>query len=348
MELLVVIGLIGIISAIVMVVVNPAEQFRKTRDTKRMSETMEVQNALNQYQIKNGSFPDNLIEGFGNSLPICQINRTGTSCLDLSALVPEYIVELPIDPLVESGSLHSGYEAYFSSGQAFVYAPSLNETMPIDYIGRWKFTEPSGSTFADVSESENVATCSNCPSNAGLGRLDGYATSFDGSNVDLTIAGNPSELQITGDQTICLWLYPTALNARRNPFAKAYGGEGTITQETNGSLSYYYGTAGGNNSPYMGFGSGGGSVTINTWNHACIIRNLDNMQLSWYVNSELKNSGAASYSLAVASTLNATIGDGYVSGYHGKIDDIRIYNRALSESEVTALYEENYNISTLN
>ena len=46
----------------------------------------------------------------------------------------------------------------------------------------------------------------------------------------------------------------------------------------------------------------------------------------------------AIHSTAVASSDNAFIGKGYASNYHGIIDDVRIYNRALSAAEVQALY----------
>src|SRR5690606_29103281 len=82
------------------------------------------------------------------------------------------------------------------------------------------------------------------------------ALRFDGGD-DYVAFGNSPELQITGDQTIEFWLNPTDFNARRNPIAKAYGGEGTMTIETDGRVNYFYGITGGNSGAngegYQGF-----------------------------------------------------------------------------------------------
>jgi len=46
----------------------------------------------------------------------------------------------------------------------------------------------------------------------------------------------------------------------------------------------------------------------------------------------------AVHASATVGSQNATIGSGYVSSFHGLIDDIRIYDRALTAAEVQALY----------
>lgn len=159
------------------------------------------------------------------------------------------------------------------------------------------------------------------------------ALDFDGSN-DFVALGNPAQLQITGDMTIEMWLKPDVFSARRNPYAKAYGGEGTITQEINGTLNYYYGTNGGNGTPYQGFNSGV-ALNLTQWNHIAIVRDLTNMRLYWYVNGVLTNSTNANYAAATAGSNNVTIGSGYVSNYDGQIDELRVWNSARTSVEIT-------------
>jgi hypothetical protein len=158
------------------------------------------------------------------------------------------------------------------------------------------------------------------------------ALDFDGTN-DYVTLGNPSQLQITGNLTIEMWVKPDNFSARRNPYAKAYGGEGTITQETNGTLNFYYGTNGGNAAPYQGFNSGS-ALTLNQWNHIAIVRDLTNMKLHWYINGVLTATTNASYASATAGTNNATIGSGYVSNYDGQIDELRIWRAARTQTEI--------------
>lgn len=159
-----------------------------------------------------------------------------------------------------------------------------------------------------------------------------YSLDFDGSD-DFVAIGNPAALQITGDLTIEMWLKPSNFSARRNPYAKAYGGEGAITQETDGSLNFYYGTNGGNASPYQGFNSTA-SLTLNEWNHIAIVRDLTNGQLYWYINGTLTNQVAANYGAAVAGANNATVGAGYVSNYAGQIDELRVWSLARTQLEI--------------
>jgi hypothetical protein len=65
----------------------------------------------------------------------------------------------------------------------------------------------------------------------------GGALAFDGTgNIDF---GNPKVLQITGSMSTALWLNPAVLDLRRNPFAKSYGGEGTMTLEPSGEVNYF-------------------------------------------------------------------------------------------------------------
>jgi hypothetical protein len=157
-----------------------------------------------------------------------------------------------------------------------------------------------------------------------------------GGSKAITIANGTQN--ITGDQTIAMWLFPTSFAARRNPWNKAYGGEGTITQETGGTLTYFWGTHGGDNVPYQGFASGG--LTLNTWNHVVLVRDLSasTPQLRWYINGVLSTVATPSYTAAAATTNGTTIAAGYTSPYQGRISDVRQYGTALSATDVLALY----------
>ncbi len=205
--------------------------------------------------------------------------------------------------------------------------------------GYWRFDEGAGSGAADSSGNGNNGAFVGSPIwKSGNDCKTGGCLSFSpGNYINL---GNPDELKITGSQTIAMWIKPSAIGdgIRRNPYAKAYGGEGTITQEPAGSLSYYYGTYGGNGSPYQGYG-GAASLVAGQWTHVAIVRDLSSMKLYWYKNGALLGSaGNATYASAAASGLDAFIGHGYTTDYLGEIDDVRIFNRALNASEINKIY----------
>ncbi len=203
-------------------------------------------------------------------------------------------------------------------------------------VAHWKFDEGEGTTAHDSSGQGNDGTLVNGPTwQTEENCISGKCHSFNASEyVDL---GNPKSLQITGSQTISMWLKPANFSARRNPYAKAYGGEGTITQETSGALNYYYGTAGTNSSPYQGFNSSQ-SLTLNEWNHIAIVRDLENMKLHWYINGKETNEANASYAAATASSLTAYIGHGYTNRYAGLIDEVKVYPYARSEEQIKIDY----------
>jgi hypothetical protein len=185
---------------------------------------------------------------------------------------------------------------------------------------------PSGSTTICAGNSVNLTASDN---------VAGSALSFNGTGQNVNV-GNPSDLQITGNQTIEMWLKPNDFNFRYNPYNKAYAGEGTITQEPNGTLSYYYGTDGTNGSTYQGHSSG--VITLNQWNHVALVRDLTNMQLKWYINGVLSSTVAASFPAAVAGSNAVTIGVGYASGqgYNGLIDEVRVWNVARTQAQIQA------------
>jgi hypothetical protein len=189
--------------------------------------------------------------------------------------------------------------------------------------------EYSGSTVYDSSGNNNNGTISGATWTTGKFQSGLH---FNGTSAYVNL-GNPATLQITGSQTISMWVKPTDFAVRQNPYNKAYGGEGTITIETDGTVNYYYGTKGGNDVPYQGFNTAS-SLTAGEWNHIAIVRDLGAMQLRWYINGVLTNTAAASYAAAAVSSNNVTIGYGYAGYFKGQIDHVRVVARALNATEV--------------
>ena len=98
-ELLIVIGILGVLMAIVLVALNPARQFAQANDTKRASDVNAILNAIHQYAAeKKGQLPA------GISATDQEICGAAAGCANLCAvLVPTYIAQLPVDPLVNDG-----------------------------------------------------------------------------------------------------------------------------------------------------------------------------------------------------------------------------------------------------
>lgn len=167
------------------------------------------------------------------------------------------------------------------------------------------------------------------------GWLNG-AYAFDGEKAYID-AGNPLALQIVEGQTIAMWIRPRRLNARRNPFNKSYGGEGTITMVIGGCVNYFYGTAGTDARPYTHL-TMTDALQANEWAHLVLVRDVKNGRLRWFKNGKQTNEGPAKYPKARPSRKPVYLGRGYVEHFIGLMDDVMIWNRALSKEDVKQLY----------
>jgi hypothetical protein len=89
--------------------------------------------------------------------------------------------------------------------------------------------------------------------------------------------------------------------------------------------------------------------STNTWYHISIIRN--STQILFYVNGNLEQTVSANYNIYSSGSNNLWFGKqenstAPASCYNGKLDQIRLFNKVLSSSEVTTLYGENNASST--
>jgi hypothetical protein len=142
-----------------------------------------------------------------------------------------------------------------------------------------------------------------------------------------------SSIDFSSGQTIEIWLRPDENDTnRRNPYNQAYGGYGTWTHEPGGSINYYYGDAGANATPYIGHDS---SFTVLQNELACVCSTRDTTTSWWYKNGVQYNSYSHSYGTLTTDNNNIIIGSGYAGSYYGQIYAVKLYNRALTASEVS-------------
>jgi hypothetical protein len=192
------------------------------------------------------------------------------------------------------------------------------------------------STWYDISGNGNHATAYGSPAtqDAGTPAQNIY---FDGSNDYFQISANEASLSFKPGQTIGMWVYHPGNAGRRNLWDQAYGGYGTWTHEQGGTISYYYGSNGGNGSSYKGYGSM--DVPENGWQYITVSRYTGGA--AWYLNGVKASTTTDSYTpMTVTTTNNIRIGLGYTGVYYqGNIAVIHAYTRGLSDSEVL----QNYN-----
>jgi hypothetical protein len=157
--------------------------------------------------------------------------------------------------------------------------------------------------------------------------------SFSGSNLTIPYS---SAFDFSQAQTIIMWLKPGtgANSARRNPYNQAYGGSGTITHETNGTFNYYFGTNGGNSTPYVGRTSSF-TVGVNELAFIAVTRSQSLNVCNWYKNNTHKTAlDAGGYATTNNGSSNILIGTGYTTNFIGDIYQVFVYNRFFSDAEI--------------
>lgn len=192
-------------------------------------------------------------------------------------------------------------------------------------------TEPSiqellnnaGNTWYDVSGNNNKCTFFNLPTTA-----SGYYT-FNGTSNYGTIINN-STLNFAPAQTLQIVMRHSYTSGRRNPWDQAYGGYGTWTHEQGENINQYFGNAGTNASPYVGYTSA--STPRNVWNVMCAVRSTT--QFKWYINGALSATQTNPYGTLATTAANITIGNGYAGYWQGDMAMVTAYTRALSDDEV--------------
>lgn len=204
-------------------------------------------------------------------------------------------------------------------------------------VGYWPLNEGVGTVAGDSSGGGYTGTITAATWANGK---RGKALSFDGSGDFVSAPVTASSiLNISGNTiTQSAWVYPTA-NVTNGTIATRNAGY-YFQRHSDGTLAMYlYGT----NSP--GYHYSTGTVPLNQWSHVAYTYN--GSVITFYING------------VAAGTANNTGNITQLTGYEnepfrigwdsstdirywsGLIDDVRVYNRALSATEILNLYKQN-------
>ena len=212
-------------------------------------------------------------------------------------------------------------------------------------VGHWKLDESSGPTAVDSSPSGNNGTYTNTPTPT-TGRLSN-ALDFSGElgsdpTHDLVNIGDPADGSLdfgSGSFSYGLWVYVTATAGTYDfPWSKGGGCascEGYDMEFGSGSWTTY--VCDGDECSITPFSA---SPFLNSWTHFMVVFDRAAGNHYTYVNGALVNTDPISGTFgSVSNTTSASIGASSSGNnpFLGQIDDMRIYNRALTAAEVAAL-----------
>ncbi|MBU4421551.1 LamG domain-containing protein [Patescibacteria group bacterium] len=172
----------------------------------------------------------------------------------------------------------------------------------------------------------------------------GRAGTFDGSNDELVVSGN-ADTRLVNDMTYAVWIYYVGGYVA---FEQGAEGESTAT-----NVLYWLNCFGGNIQFFWETGSAGTNYSVTSpqtiptkqWIHITVTRQQNGAtdDISFYYNGELVKTftGQVRHGPTDGSSTYLRIGDktsaGGYANYSGRLDDLRIYNRVLSASEIATL-----------
>jgi len=212
-----------------------------------------------------------------------------------------------------------------------VVALALTSVASAELVGWWKFDDGSGTLAADSSGKHNDGTISG-DAQWVVGKRDG-ALQFNGSNTNVQAPHIPFDSQ---SFTVAMWVNPVLYTAEQVVFSQG------LTGSTNTDMHFRLGGPGSTNVPTggarMGFYSNdldtaGGLIQDNTWYHLTFWYDFDHKNRRIYINAEQKAEAAANPFLGTAG--NTIIGSwGTGQWFRGIIDDVQVYNHALTDAEI--------------
>jgi hypothetical protein len=216
-------------------------------------------------------------------------------------------------------------------------SPTPNSTPLPGLVAAYGFNQGSGTTVTDSSGNGLTGTIQGATWTTG-GKY-GNALSFNGTNSYVDV-GNPTLLQMTGSMTWSAWVKAAANPADDGQIvSKANSGNGwqLKTSPDTGPHTFGVKVTGSSNSAAQRY-----STTVrqlNVWYHVAGVYNASARTLDIYVNGVLDNGVLVGTVPTSQATNNVNVNIGRRTGgfyFNGIIDEVRIYNRALSAAEIQA------------
>lgn len=401
-ELLIVIGIIAALSSAVVLVLNPNELIKQSRDSVRLSDLDALNRAILFYQSQRPNDPNelgipsviyvSLPDGDPDcltatpSLPAipppyyfsyrCQpassyrnVNNSGWLPIDFTFLNESAPLSvLPVDPInTSTGGLYythtiiDGHWELTAVTESQKYAERAARDGGVDpamvevgtnltitpfihgMIAYWRFDESSGIQVSDSSGSGNVATLNGGASFTNtdckfgyclLNVNDGYAVSGSGLINPATIDFSAMAwVKLTGTTGLISGSYQSILaNGDNNHFwlARPFQiGFRKLCSKITGLSGYGLCSV--------------STLSPSTWYHVALTFNQATKRLELYLNGQSQivdqgNFASPSANPIYIGSFSTLTSDTIYNEWQGSIDEVMIYNRALSAAEIKAAY----------
>ena len=207
---------------------------------------------------------------------------------------------------------------------------TLSSAQAAGLVAAYGFNEGAGTTLSDASGNSNAGTIKGATWTA-QGRY-GRALSFNGVSSLVQIPASAS-LSLSSGITLEAWVFPTASQSGwRTIIQREVDAYFLHASNVSGPLRP---AGGGTFNGTVAYVSGAAANPVNAWTHLAMT--YDGATLRLYVNGVLTASQARTGAIET-NTSPVRIGGNspYGEFFQGLIDEVRVYNRALSQTEIQA------------
>ena len=214
---------------------------------------------------------------------------------------------------------------------------SLNKGL----VGHWTMSQDSlkGSLLADKTPYENDGTIYGATFTTDRKGKANSAMSFDGVD-DYIDCGNDESLRITNNLSVSFWFKNNVTPSTYNAYIGRYKTSGNTRvwsiSYDDGIRSYF------SKNGASGIGTSALTIENDVWYHFLVT--FESGVVKQYLNSELKSTDDISTTVdsLYDTDTKLVIGardEGTSNFIPANLNDVRIYNRALSETEIKTLYD---------
>ena len=203
--------------------------------------------------------------------------------------------------------------------------PSMSATTGL--VAAYGFDEGTGTTVTDASGNGNTGTITSATW-AATGKF-GKALQFNGTNAVVTVP-NAASLQLSAGMTLEAWVNPSSVTSKwRDVIYKGNDNYYLEATSTNASKPDAGMIAGGSYADAVGTAK----LTANTWSY--LTETYDGTTLRLYVNGTQVASTVHTGAIATSTNPLQFGGDSiYGQNFAGLIDEVRIYNVALTAAQI--------------
>ena len=214
--------------------------------------------------------------------------------------------------------------------------------------GNTKSYPGSGTTWTDLSGQGNDGTLTN---GVGYNSSNGGSLSFDGTDDFVSISsGIPTRTNTFSNE---IWVYPTSLSGGQAGYSTLIRMNGSRIGGGSGDFYFVLKNQGQVHCEIRNLADNGydnhttatGIVAVNNWYHIVQVIDRTAGNIKFYVNNVLKlNDSTTTFGITTGSSIQVAQQGTDVSGTYarrltGRVSNVKLYNRALTASEVL----QNYN-----